>query len=149
KVPFAALPLSHDTVLDRFSVRLDFSWQPRTRSMPTRGSAFIAAVSQGGEGRSVLEHAKSEASWVKNWCSDHGYDPVVQLDSEQVTRQSLAQALTQATLFHFAGHGGFEAQRGAGSGLVLHNTGEQFTFADIAALPETSLRLVMLMACHG
>lgn len=150
KVPLAAMPLSADSLLvDRFAVRLDFSWPPVAHAPRTKGAAIVASVSQGAEDVSVLARARSEANWVSAWCERQGYSPVESLDAEQVTREYLARALPQAGLFHFAGHGGFESNRGAGSGLVLHRGMDQFTFADAAALPPVALRLVVLMACHG
>lgn len=148
KMPFACLTIGSQTLIDRFGLRTEFSWQARASVRTQSCSALIVSVDE-GDAEGILGEARAEAEWIAKWCESHRYQPVTWLHNQHVSRKVLSAELPKAALFHFSGHGGFESDRGAGSGLVLYKGVEQFTFADVAALQNLPIRLAVLMACHG
>jgi CHAT domain-containing protein len=155
--PFAALtcldagPLGY--IVEKFSLSIGFAYLPEPSPPHDHNiAALVTGVSTGivhGDATyPPLEGVKSDCTWLKKFLESRNIPVALALDSS-VSRDSLKVKLSQAAWFHFSGHGVFDANSPAHTGLLLpgaENQPEVFSLSDFL---DTAIDLeqVSLFSC--
>ncbi len=146
-VPFAALPLDRQPLIQRYSVSFlpSARWTRRSSALPRKlRSAVGVGVTRTSVGPfDALARAVEEIQVLKGLPLTR----LVALEDEHARREAVMQALPEAELAHFACHGEFHREVPHRSGLALHE--DWLTLEDLQQLNMERLRLVVLGACWG
>lgn len=92
-----------------------------------------------------LRQARAEGREAASLLAAAGYE-VEHRTGREVTRTALEQALSSASLLHFAGHGRFQGEDGLASGLLLADK-EVFSLRDLLVVPAVP-GVVLLSGCE-
>ncbi|WP_340066508.1 CHAT domain-containing tetratricopeptide repeat protein [Ascidiimonas aurantiaca] len=139
-LPFHALLLNEKPLITRNPVFYNSSltsWeylQSKTREKDLFKNAFVF-----GDPEQDLEGSVEE---VKNISYIFNTKPIV---GEEVHKEKFIQALDQASLLHFAGHGVFDKNRGFLSGVRLYNN--EFISAEEIMNRNTVASFIVLSSC--
>jgi len=110
---------------------------------PGDGDAGAMRALVVGDPTSDLERARAEIDGVSRALAGSGSWRVRVLRRRDATGSRVRQELSDATLFHYAGHGRYAGRDGWESALPLADHGE-LTVADVLALPRAPRRVVLL-----
>ncbi|MBW8875768.1 MAG: CHAT domain-containing protein [Acidobacteria bacterium] len=145
-VDFHALPLDGELLLARHPVIYGLDLPRPPKSPPSsRSAALLVSNPQSDLGYlpAAQEEAQAVSAAIGNW--GRGWT-LKQLDGPAASSAALTQALPQADLFHYAGHGNYDASfAGWDSALPLAN-GSRLIPGDILMLRRVP-RWVVLSAC--
>jgi hypothetical protein len=135
-LPFHALPFGEGVLLDVAPVVYSLDLPARTPRPRASGKAVVVANPSDD-----LPEAEREASEVMRRlaAADWTVDDHVQTDA---TRAQLVDALADAALLHYAGHGTHGGVDGWGAALLLHD-GDRLEVSDILALPRVPEAIVL------
>jgi hypothetical protein len=134
--PIHALPVVDGVLLDVAPVVYSLDLPARApRADPAANAVVVANPSDD------LPYAREEAGEVVRRLSEAGWTVADHVE-HQATRARLTEALGEAALLHYAGHGTHEGVDGWGAALLLHD-GDRLTVADILALPRVPDAVVL------
>jgi CHAT domain-containing protein/tetratricopeptide (TPR) repeat protein len=142
-VPWPALLAPDDSALiDRFELTMLLSGaQLALRSAPRPGTHLCLV--RGADGRRPLVAADFEIDRVGEVFGAKGWS--VERHGPEAARGGVEVALTRASVFHFAGHAGFDEREGMAAHLATPE--RPLVAAEILGLDLRNLRLAVLSGC--
>lgn len=135
-VPFHALPFGDAVLLDVAPVVYALDLPPRELRPAQTGKAVVVANPSDD-----LPHAEREARAVAGQLAAAGWSVEDHIEAE-AGRSQLTDALADAALLHYAGHGTHGGVDGWGAALLLHD-GDRLEVSDILALPRVPDAVVL------
>jgi hypothetical protein len=135
-VPFHALPFAEGVLLDVAPVVYALDLPARELRPASPGSAVVVANPS-----KDLPHAEREARAVVDRLAALGWRVDDHMQAE-ASRSQLTDALADASLLHYAGHGTHGGVDGWGAALLLHD-GDRLEVSDILALPRVPDAVVL------
>ena len=134
-VPVHALPFEDGVLLDHAPVAYSLDLPPRTSSTVAT-TALVVADPTGN-----LPEALAESRDVASTLAAAGWS-VDERTGAAASRAAVTDALTNVSLFHYAGHGRADGVVGWNSALTLHDA-EDLSVDDILALPSVPTGVVL------
>lgn len=135
-VPFHALPFADGVLLDVAPVVYALDLPARELRPASPGKAVVVANPSDD-----LPHAEREARAVADRLAAVGWTVEDHIEA-QASRSTLIDALADAALLHYAGHGTHGGVDGWGAALLLHD-GDRLEVSDILALPRVPGAVVL------
>lgn len=135
-VPFHALPFGDGVLLDVAPVVYALDLPTRAPQPSAGGQALVVA-----DPSENLPHARHEAAEVARRLAAAGWTVEGRAEAE-ASRARLTDALADAALLHYAGHGTHGGVDGWSAALVLHD-GDRLEVSDILALPRVPEGVVL------
>jgi CHAT domain-containing protein/tetratricopeptide (TPR) repeat protein len=139
-VPFAAVPVNGNIMIERWAVSSSATWAPPLHESKV-GSMLVTAVPDAGPQYQPLPQATREVATA----IDASQAPQAAISSA-VTVQQLKDTLRRTGMWHAACHGISQPKEPGASGLALAG-GEVLVLREIAALDARGLRLAVLASC--
>jgi len=134
-VPIHALPTDDGVLIERLPVAYSLDLPPRPSSV--QGARALVVADPSGN----LPEALAESRDVSSRLAETGW-AVDERTGAAASRASVTEALTSASLFHYAGHGRADGVVGWNSALVLADA-EELAVDDILALPSVPAGVVL------
>jgi hypothetical protein len=146
-VPFSAIRLDGQYLIERFALSLRFQLQPAAATARTRGGIGlpVALGDTGSKDWRALPNALTEAAEAKAWMDSAGLDGQL-LMNNQATVEAVTERLGRARLAWFCCHGKFHPADISQSGIVLYQ-GRFLDMASLAKLRTPRLEHATLSLC--
>jgi tetratricopeptide (TPR) repeat protein len=137
--PFAAISCNGQPLIERYALSIGFDTAASRPPAPrTKAHALLVAVSRGTARIPPLPQTVDEVRTVESWCGERGIATSTLVD-ERATKECVAAALCDASMFHIACHGTFLPDRPDASGMVLIPGVEQVEILSLRDLSGVSL----------